>query len=168
MMGLVQTSSEETMPWSSSPLIVCVIILRPLRFGWLLVLGLHKEDYLQIVLKICVLLITRLLWLVESWDPVNRFNHASLVAVVTPTDPKSVRNRCVVEVFGGVFVLSRCFWDFSVGVGSFVIDWVRSLPFSLVSWYLCYMILNYDLYFLLNDFGSGWVLILLYSHAHSP
>ena len=29
------------------------------------------------------------------------------MAVVTPTDrPKSVRNRCVIEVFGGVFVLS--------------------------------------------------------------
>ena len=45
-----------------------------------------------------------------------------LVAFVTPTDrPKSVRNRCVIEVFGGVFVLLRCFLDFSVGVGAFVI-----------------------------------------------
>ena len=44
------------------------------------------------------------------------------MAIVTPTDrPKSVRNRCVIEVFGGVFVLSRCFLDFSVGVGAFVI-----------------------------------------------
>ena len=43
------------------------------------------------------------------------------MAIVTPT--KSVRNRCVIEVFGGVFfcVLSRCFLDFSVGVGAFVI-----------------------------------------------
>ena len=39
------------------------------------------------------------------------------VAVVTPSDhPKSVRNRCVIEVFGGVFVLSHCFLDFSVDV----------------------------------------------------
>ena len=39
--------------------------------------------------------------------PVNRFNHTSWVDVVTPTDrPKSVRNRCVIEVFGGVCVLS--------------------------------------------------------------
>ena len=38
---------------------------------------------------------------------------------VTPTDrPKSVRNRCVNKVFGGVFMLSRCFWDFSVVVGA--------------------------------------------------
>ena len=44
------------------------------------------------------------------------------MAIVTPTDrPKSVRNRCVIEVFGGVFLLSRCFLDFSVGVGAFVI-----------------------------------------------
>ena len=44
------------------------------------------------------------------------------MAVVTPTDrPKSDRNHCVSEVFGGVFVLSRCFLDFSVGVWAFVI-----------------------------------------------
>ena len=44
------------------------------------------------------------------------------MAIVTPTDrTKSVRNRCVIEVFGGVFVLLRCFFDFSVGVGAFVI-----------------------------------------------
>ena len=42
------------------------------------------------------------------------------MAVVTPTDsPKSVRNLNVIEVFGCVFVLSRCFLDFSVGVGAF-------------------------------------------------
>ena len=39
--------------------------------------------------------------------PVNRFNHTSWMALVTPTDrPKSVCNRCVIEVFGEVFVLS--------------------------------------------------------------
>ena len=44
------------------------------------------------------------------------------MGIVTLTDrPKSVRNRCVIEVFGAVFVLSRCFLDFSVGVGTFVI-----------------------------------------------
>ena len=44
------------------------------------------------------------------------------MAVVTPTDrPKSVRNCCVMEVFGGTFVLSVCFLDFSVGVGFSVI-----------------------------------------------
>ena len=44
------------------------------------------------------------------------------MAIVAPNDrPKSVRNRCVIEVFGGVFELSRCFLDFSVGEGVFVI-----------------------------------------------
>ena len=53
----------------------------------------------------------------EGWDPVNRFNHTSWLAIVTPTDrPKSVRNRCVIEVFGGVYV-SCCFLGFTVGKG---------------------------------------------------
>ena len=44
------------------------------------------------------------------------------MAVVTPTDrPKSVRNRCVVELFVVLFVLSLCSCDISVGVGAFVI-----------------------------------------------
>ena len=35
-----------------------------------------------------------------GWVPVNRFNHTSWMAVGTPTDRvKSVRNRCVIEVF---------------------------------------------------------------------
>ena len=43
------------------------------------------------------------------------------MTAVTPTDrPKSVRNSCVIKVFGGVFMLSRCFLDCSVGVGFFV------------------------------------------------
>ena len=42
------------------------------------------------------------------------------MTVVTPTDsPKSVSNRCVIEAFGGVFVLSVVF-EFSVGIGVFV------------------------------------------------
>ena len=49
--------------------------------------------------------------------------HTSGVAVVIPIDrPKSVRNRCVIEYFGGVSVLSHCFWDFWIWiVGAFVI-----------------------------------------------
>ena len=39
--------------------------------------------------------------------------HTSWITVVTPTDrPKSVRNRCVIDDFGGVFVLSIGFWIF--------------------------------------------------------
>ena len=37
-----------------------------------------------------------------EWEggPVNQVNHTSWVAVVTPTDrPKSVRNRCLIELF---------------------------------------------------------------------
>ena len=56
------------------------------------------------------------------------------MVVVTPTDrPKSVNKCCVIEVFGGVFVLSRCLLDFSVGVGAFVIGMSRiSSFFSLI------------------------------------
>ena len=69
----------------------------------------------------CVLLITRLLRLVGRLSARNRFNHTIWVTAVTPTDrPKSVRNSCVIKVFGGVFMLSRCFLDCSVGVGVFV------------------------------------------------
>ena len=44
------------------------------------------------------------------------------MAVFTPTDrPKSVRNRCLIELFVALFVLSLCPFDISVGVGAFVI-----------------------------------------------
>ena len=75
------------------------------------------EGGLFTIFLMCVLLITQLCGKWEGWDPVNRFNHTSWVTVVTPTDrPKSVRNRCVIEVFCGVFVLSRCFLDFFLWV----------------------------------------------------
>ena len=52
------------------------------------------------------------------------------MAVITPTDrPTSVRNRCVIEVFGGVFVLSRRFWEFSMGVGATVIGLSQIVSF---------------------------------------
>ena len=64
----------------------------------------------------------------------DRFNHTSWVYIVTRTDrPKSVRNRCVIEVFGGVIVVSLWSLDFSVGVGAFVIELSQSSSlFSLV------------------------------------
>ena len=69
----------------------------------------------------------------EGWDPVNWFNHTNGVAFFTPTYRKSVRNCCVIEVFGGVFVLSRCFMYFPVGVEAFVIGLSQiSSFFSLV------------------------------------
>ena len=61
----------------------------------------------------CVLLITRLLRGVGRWVR-NQVNHTSWVAVVTPTDrPKSVRNRCLIELFCGVVcVVTLSFWHF--------------------------------------------------------
>ena len=46
--------------------------------------------------------------------PVNQVNQPSWVAVVTPTDrPKSVRNRCLIELFCGVVcVFTLPFWHF--------------------------------------------------------
>ena len=44
---------------------------------------------------------------------INLFNLTSLMAVVSRTDrPKSVCNRCVIEVFGVVFMLSIGFLNF--------------------------------------------------------
>ena len=54
-----------------------------------------------------------------SWKvgPVNQVKHTSWVVVVTPTDrPKPVRNRCVIEFFVALFVLSLCPFDISVSV----------------------------------------------------
>ena len=54
--------------------------------------------------------------------PVKPVNHTSWVALVTPTDrPKSVRNRCLIELFCGVVCVVTCPFDISVGVGAFVI-----------------------------------------------
>ena len=53
-------------------------------------------------------------------EPVNKVNHTSWVAIVTPTDrPKSVRNRCVIELYVALFILSLCPFDISVGVWGF-------------------------------------------------
>ena len=55
------------------------------------------------------------------------------MAIDTPTDrTKSVGNRCVIEVFDGVFVLSHCFLDWSVGVGDFVIGLSQISSFFLL------------------------------------
>ena len=63
--------------------------------------------------------------------PENQVNNTSWVAVVTPTDrPKSVRNRCVIECFVALFVLSLCPFDISVGVGAFVTGLSQISSFS--------------------------------------
>ena len=80
----------------SSPYMFVHWFLWHIYFGWLLVLGHYKEDYLQFLYS-CDL-ITQLNGHWEGWDPVSRFNHTSWLAAVTPTDrPKSVPNRCVIE-----------------------------------------------------------------------
>ena len=43
------------------------------------------------------------------------------MTVVTPTDrPKSVRSRCVIEVFGGVFYVVTMLFGFFVSVGALI------------------------------------------------
>ena len=66
-------------------------------------------------------------------DPSTGKPH-QLGTVVTPTDrPKSIRNRCVIKIFGGVFVLSYCYSEFPNRIGFFVeglghISFFLSLP----------------------------------------
>ena len=61
----------------------------------------------------CVLFITRLLRLVGGLGAPKRFNHTSWVTVVTPANrPKSVHNRYVIEVVGGVLCYHVSFWMF--------------------------------------------------------
>ena len=50
--------------------------------------------------------------------------------VVTPTDrPKSVCNRCVIELFVALFSLSLCPFDISVSVWAFVIGLSQTSSF---------------------------------------
>ena len=54
-------------------------------------------------LNVCPFQYTAVAWGGGEIGPVNQDNYTSWVAVVTPTDrPKSVRNRCVIELFCGV------------------------------------------------------------------
>ena len=60
-------------------------------------------------------------YMVSKWNKEVQKYFTSWVTAVTPTDrPKSVCNTCVIKVFGGGFMLSRCFLDCSVCVGVFV------------------------------------------------
>ena len=54
-----------------------------------------------------------------------------MIVVATPTDrPKSVHNRCEIEVVGGIFVLSLCLFEFSVGIVAFIIGLSQIISFS--------------------------------------
>ena len=109
----------------------------------------------------CVLLITRLLRLVGRWarKPVN---HTSWVALVTPTDrPKSVRNRCLIELFVALFVLSLCPFDISVGVGAFVIGLGQISSFLFLCLFLSYgWLLVLSLYYKEDYFSNLYMYVL--------
>ena len=66
-------------------------------------------------------------------SPVKPVNHTSWMTVVTPSDrPKSVRNRCVIELLCDVFVLSCCSFHISVGIRALVIGLSQISPFFLL------------------------------------
>ena len=105
-------------------------LLWSLHLEWLLVCLLYKEVYLQ-TFKCVSFWIHGCCRKWEGWarTPVN---HISWVAVVTTTDrPKSVRSRCVIELFVALFVLSLCPFDISAGEGAFVIGLSQISSFSL-------------------------------------
>ena len=110
----------------------CNTFLWPLRFGWLLS-SVSIRRIIYKFLNVCPFHYTAVAVSRKMCASVNRFNHTSGVTVVTHTDrPKSVRNRCVIEVFGGFFMMWRCYLDFSVGVWAFVIG--LSQISSFLSW----------------------------------
>ena len=53
-------------------------------------------------------------------------HHTRMVAAVIPTDrPKSISNRRVMELFGGLYVFSLCLSEISVDIVAFVIGMVQ-------------------------------------------
>ena len=91
---------------------LCTTFLLPLRFGWLLVLGLHKENYLQIF-KCVSFWLHGCCGLWEGWALVNRLYYTSGMTAVTPTDsPNSVLNRYVMKVLGAFLCCHVAFWRF--------------------------------------------------------
>ena len=62
----------------------------------------------------------------------NQLNHTSYVIDTTLTDsPILVRSGCVIEDFGGLFVLLLCLFEFSVGIGAFVVGMSHISSFFL-------------------------------------
>ena len=65
-------------------------------------------------------------------DELGALKHTNWIAVATPIHhPKSVRNRCVIEVFCCFFCVVTSVFEFSVGIGHFVIG--LSQIFTFVS-----------------------------------
>ena len=67
---------------------------------------------------------------------------------------KSVRNRCVIEVFGGVCVCCPLVFEFSVGIGGFVIGLGQ---ISFFSFYIrsCIIVWNEQLQLMKPEKGGG-------------
>ena len=86
--------------------------LLPLRFGgcWFVV---YIRRFIYKFLNVCHFHYTAVAGSGKA-GPINQVNHTSRVAVVTPTDrPKSVHNRCVIELFCGVVcVVPLPLWHF--------------------------------------------------------
>ena len=100
---------------------LCVYrLLWPFRLWWLLVCCLYKEVYLQFfnVYRCDYTAVAGS----GKVGPVNQVNHTSWVAVVTPTNrSKSVRNRCVIELFCGVVcIVTLPLWHFCWCRGFFI------------------------------------------------
>ena len=93
--------------WYYYILCSCTTFLLPLRFGWLLVLSLFKADCWFVLL---ITLLLRLVGMLGTRQPIWRHQ---LNGCCYSDRPKSVRNRWVIEVFGGVFVLLIDCWIFS-------------------------------------------------------
>ena len=106
---------------------------------------------------------------------VNWFNHYQLgwccyskltglttiswVDVVTPIDrPQSVCNHCVIEVFGGVIVLSLCFFEFSAR--AFVIGQSLYTAYSISYIYIVSIQLSRSLFLYLISSFFVWILDL--------
>ena len=100
-----------------------------------MVCGLYKDVYLQIFKCVHFLLHGYYGdWGGLACKPVN---HTSWVAVVTQTDnPKSIRNRCVIELFVALFVLLFCPFGIAAGVGAFVIGLSQISSFFLLMKYI--------------------------------
>ena len=78
----------------------------------------------------CVLLTTQLLWLVGRLGIRKQVLQHQLVVCRYSDLPYLVHNRCVIDVYGDVFVLSCLLLDSSVGVGAFVIELSQISSFS--------------------------------------
>ena len=100
------------------------MISPPPHFGWLLVLCLYKDDYLQ-MFGVCSFDSTAVAQSGKV-EPINRLPHQLDGYSYFNWLFKSMHNHCETEHFGDVFVLSHCFFvtllfKFSLDKGAFVV-----------------------------------------------